>query len=724
MKTLRVHKVFVMSCLASFAASAATWTIYPTDRDGMTPSQQITNAVTRAASGDTVVFEPGVYQLDGVSFMNTTTASGVTSRYYVHLPSKRLDFVGNTSGAWNDAVVLKGNGNDRFAYMESEGSSFRNITFENFAANDHPETKVNNNNIDNIGLGGAIAFSIYNKIESTAVSNCVFRGNVARGGGAISRVWATDCLFTNNAAYWGGGAVYSSRMTRCLCVNNKTFSGGIGGAVCWPNRLTECTFIGNVSGDSAGAVTGDGSMIVEDCTFRDNSAGSDGGAMTLRQKTTVSRCVFAGNSASWKGGAVYSRDQSDVNGGAGSVFADCLFTNNISRSKSAGIGGAVYAGVPDSQGPVWFRSCTFASNCAFTECFATYGGAYSNCTFFGNLATNGTCGVVGGPSDRLVSVVDCVFSNNYSFSGGLVRYAYCTNTLFCGNEVPRNGGVVNRSRAIDCRFVGNRKWDSFCGMASNGGTGGTPAANSPSGDATESTLVKCDLDLGCIVNSVLVDCYIHTLTNKGAHCVFYGHNVATNCLIADCTPPDPRAIVYRWGSIDAAYVTGSDYVNCTFAGNVVNRMLYHQQEYGIYTPFKNCLFYNNRDPWKNLIDAVYKVKDSSRGDLSNLDSGMAMSNSVYGIVGTQTAGDTWHDLGGNKVIAPNDLKVAGEKAAKLGVHKYALRPGSPAIGVGDARMFSNTDLDYSGNLRLRDGRLDAGCFECWLNPMGTVIVVY
>lgn len=98
-----------------------------------------------------------------------------------------------------------------------------------------------------------------------------------------------------------------------------------------------------------------------------------------------------------------------------------------------------------------------------------------------------------------------------------------------------------------------------------------------------------------------------------------------------------------------------------------------------------------------------------------------MSNCVYGAVGSQILGDTWHDLGGNKVIAPDDLKVAGEKAVKLGVHKYALRPGSPAIGVGDARMFTDADLDYIGNPRLRDGRLDPGCFECWLNPLGMVI---
>ena len=67
--------------------------------------------------------------------------------------------------------------------------------------------------------------------------------------------------------------------------------------------------------------------------------------------------------------------------------------------------------------------------------------------------------------------------------------------------------------------------------------------------------------------------------------------------------------------------------------------------------------------------------------------------------------------------------MGGRRAAALGVHKYALRPESPAIGMGDASMFTAADLDYAGKLRLRDGRLDPGCFECWLNVLGTTVII-
>ena len=729
METQKTHAVvFVLSSLAALAAVAGTWTIYPFDSEGMTPSQQLTNAVMRAADGDTVLFKAGTYQLDDESFMLTVTGNAggetVTSRSYVYLSNKKLHFVGESEGAWSDGVVLRGNGRFRFARITAAGTTFRNLTFENFASSDHPELKANNNNLDVVGLGGVVYFSTLN--AANVASNCVFRGNVARGGGATAYAYATDCLYTNNVAYWGGGADLASSLTRCVLVDNRAVSGGVGGASCWPRNLSGSTFVGNSSTGYGGAVVGDENMVVEECAFSNNVSGAEGGVMTLRRKTKVSRCVFAGNSAGAYGGAIASWPQSDANGGAGSVFTDCLFAQNVAKQY----GGAVGAFPPDANGPVLFRSCAFTENYApgttLTGGCVTYGGAYSNCTFYGNHSTNlvNVGGIVGGPSDALVPVTDCVFSNNYNYKDGMVRYAFCTNTLFFGNEVPHDGGVVKRCRAVGCKFIGNRKYDTFHGIVVTPSYTVTPEANVPSGDATESTLVRCDMDLGSILNCVLVDCHIHTLTNKGAHCVFYGHNVATNCLIENCNPPDQgRGLVYRWGSVGTSYVSGSDYVNCTFADNVFPRMYSHQQEYGIYTPFKNCVFYNNRDRPGNLIDVAYKVKDN-HGDLTNLDSGLALSNCVFGaVVTSQIAGDTWRDLGGNKVVPPDRLLVAGARAAALGVHKYSLRAESPAIGMGDARMFTAADLDYAGKPRLRDGRLDPGCIECWLNVLGTILVI-
>ena len=41
---------------------------------------------------------------------------------------------------------------------------------------------------------------------------------------------------------------------------------------------------------------------------------------------------------------------------------------------------------------------------------------------------------------------------------------------------------------------------------------------------------------------------------------------------------------------------------------------------------------------------------------------------------------------------------------------------------GSAHEYTAAYLDYAGNLRLREGRLDPGCFECWLNTIGTRVI--
>ena len=80
-------------------------------------------------------------------------------------------------------------------------------------------------------------------------------------------------------------------------------------------------------------------------------------------------------------------------------------------------------------------------------------------------------------------------------------------------------------------------------------------------------------------------------------------------------------------------------------------------------------------------------------------------------------------LGGNRVVAASALNMAGDKAAQLGVHKYSLRAESPVLGMGDASVFAATDVDFAGNLRLRNGKLDPGCFQCWLNILGTYLIM-
>lgn len=754
--------------MLSGAVCAATWNIVPTVQDGRTPTQQLTNAVTRAASGDTIAFAAGTYQLDGQSFMRVNTCSGdgnvtITSRNYLSLAGKTLNFVGETNGTWDDTVVLRGNGNDRFLWATTAGSTFAHLTFENFAANDRVDTRAQSNNLSQYACGGAIFLP---NGGTSSFTNCVFRGNQSRTGGALHGGAAYACLFTNNVAVsYNGGAVLYTHVYGCTFSGNTAQSGG---AAWWPHVANDCLFENNQSASGqAGAVIGEGSTTISNCVFRGNQSSKNvGGALSLRPNMKIMDCTFEENSASSGGGAIYCGNYDGNNGGKGCKVTGCTFLRNEARGEKNGKGGAICEELQLEHGALDVRDCTFTGNTAAVHGGACYGCDVSNCTFTlntcygtasavgsqgaaiycqseadnvvdfvfdGNFVTNNTGSIICSFSDaHLIRLENSTVRDNYIRSGGIVRGATCTNVVFQGNEVPGAGGMLYRGTAVDCRFVGNRKYDTFYGIESTGflSYSTVPNANLPSGDAKESVLLRCDMDLGCLVDSVLVDCRIHTLTNLGSYCVFYGHNVATNCLIDHCQIPDkgPRGLIYRWGEITPCFVSGSEYVNCTFADNRYTYFLFHAKETGIATAFRNCLFYNNCKPSNGapLVDVNYAVMNSDHpGEV--YDSGLSLSNCVFGtpVVPTSnsaTRGDTWHDLGGNRVVAGPQLKLALDNAVALGVHRYCPRAESPVLGMGDPAGFSAADVDYAGNLRLRDGRVDPGCFECWLNRTGTMLL--
>ena len=53
--------------MLALGTNATTWTCYPEITDGMTAAQQVTNAFTRMASGDTILVKPGVYDFTGLA---------------------------------------------------------------------------------------------------------------------------------------------------------------------------------------------------------------------------------------------------------------------------------------------------------------------------------------------------------------------------------------------------------------------------------------------------------------------------------------------------------------------------------------------------------------------------------------------------------------------------------------------------------------------------------
>ncbi|MBN2450619.1 MAG: right-handed parallel beta-helix repeat-containing protein [Lentisphaeria bacterium] len=153
---------------------------------------------------------------------------------------------------------------------------------------------------------------------SPTLRGCVFRGNVAREGGAVysydrGTPVFEDCLFEGNAAENGGAVAdrvgVRSRMRRCRFVANTARYRG--GALyldygCRP-EIEACTFTGNRSAVNGGGVylTTRASQLentvalLRACVFAENTAAGQGGAIANEDKSVLllDTCTFRGNAA-------------------------------------------------------------------------------------------------------------------------------------------------------------------------------------------------------------------------------------------------------------------------------------------------------------------------------------------------------------------------------------------------------------------------------------------
>ncbi len=190
------------------------------------------------------------------------------------------------------------------------------------------------------------------------VSNCQFRGNRARSGGAVYNSFGTSsfihCTFSGNSASVEGGGLYTSAEA----------------------KVVSCIFQSNTAGANGGAWAGSGSAVM-DCLFLSNSAGTNGGAW-YGGANSVLQCRFSGNSAGGEGGAVYNSSTSPTNS-----FANCLFDSN----SSVGRGGALANN--NSFGQANLYQCTIAANSSEVGALSSNSSSVMvrNSIIWGNRAT-------------------------------------------------------------------------------------------------------------------------------------------------------------------------------------------------------------------------------------------------------------------------------------------------------------------------------------------------
>ena len=486
-----------------------------------------------------------------------------------------------------------------------------------------------------------------------------------------------------------------------------------------------------------------------DCSGNASSSSSpednqQGGAICLRadkDSTLVSNCIFDGNTAK-QGGAVanyYSYNATTLR--YAGTFIDCVFTNNTTTSGGGGAGynlglcrrctfsknvasygsairqvlllddcdfndngngikdyGTIYNDGAATGTNQVIVNCRFRRNTCKTYGGALYGGnnkgrdtLIDRCLFESNsvTATSSIKGE-GGAIYGMTNVHGCVFIGNSAYKGGALSSGSCYDSLLSGNTAAITGGAAYGSALFGCTNTVN---------SATPATGASELDNSSAegcvfdrvGFSGKSTFYLSSLTR-CRIRSE-TDCYM-----------FYQKCGVTNCLFAGGSD---FYLLYNT-------IAGMSFVNCTIADNTYKGLKVggsSNQE----AEFVNCLFWNNQYSGKA---AQYDIGNDATAAIKEF------RNCIFRVQNNSSAyapgSDNIYNYGDGAV----DPKFVGEERDAL--NPYALRNRSSAIDIGEVSswMADATDIRGAGYPRLRDGKVDIGCYQCWLKPRGTYLTFH
>ena len=205
---------------------------------------------------------------------------------------------------------------------------------------------ISGGNADGLGIDSCGAGMFNGAASSPSVTNCVFSRNMAAGHGAgiyndsDCYPTLTGCTFANNTAAGNGGGLCNGyhcggTVAGCVFIQNwASYGGGMRNTTSNPT-LTDCTFTENRANYAAGLNNADGSdATLLRCTFDGNVAISNAGAMLNSYSSPlIDRCIFNCNTAQSDGGGVYNYFEDTE-----PVIRNCIFKGNFAE----GDGGALY----------------------------------------------------------------------------------------------------------------------------------------------------------------------------------------------------------------------------------------------------------------------------------------------------------------------------------------------------------------------------------------------
>ena len=634
---------------------------------------------TSSSRENTIILAKGEYDVSEIA-MAAKYGTVDFSDKKAHLTLNYVTLLGATENP-RDTVIFGGGEETGLRVICGYNSAIRNLT-------------VSNGWINAASGGGYAAHTAKTQgpgkmaeIVSNCVVTCCYAYQNWGGGSAISSVEAYDSEICGNTTGEGNcfGAADMCNLYRCIVHSNHAQGYGGGIARCY---AYDCVISNNtsVNGGAGIYIASDQShykYLISDCKVVDNTASGIGGGISAHLKAPgyVTNTLFSGNSAVGQGGAIY-----------GAICFDCVISNNYVNPSTSynSYGAGVSVGKIFSSDICfnYFPERNFSNGSTYGA--GAYNSSLTDCRVFGNAIFGGSkyrqgVGLYGG------AVTNCFIYENY-----------CDGT---GSGVAMNGGT-----AYGCVFSNNQVRSS---------NGDHLHVRQPTGP-----IVNCTFygqSIGCSTKIVIENCRF--MGYRDGWVIPAGHNKASmsedlsattscsyyiassfihmrNCLIADNQ-------VYYISKANSSDLT--TFENCTFADNRVSAMFYNYNGESFET--------NSARIVNSIFTENYNKTGTKRSDLSFKNgSNIALENCMVGT--SRSDAELYSEIG---TVTADNASFNGKSAE----HPYEIKYSSPARGKGkilDWMTAESADIRGTADYpRLREGKVDIGCYQCWLNPVGFIM---
>ena len=458
-----------------------------------------------------------------------------------------------------------------------------------------------------------------------------------------------------------------------------------------------CTFTNCVFRQNLGAQTAfwaHGNFILRDCSYVSNAAPFTGSAYGCDFSNITSQAKFVHHLYDCNfTGYVRTGDAAIIlNGGetAGTIVSNCHFSSCRGMPLLQ----------PQANYKTMIMDCLFEDNTntlisATLKDTAANGVVVSNCTFTANVTANSTIKWHGMYMGYLVYNA----TNNFaSLDAAQSKFSIIDSTFVDSSYTDGRGMTeIYFVNARGCKF---KPYASY--LYNNW--------NALNVSAMDSRLQACEVAGGAVVNCVVDRCEVHDVPSD-AHACFRDYCRVTNTLVRSCS-----ASIFG-----AAWGHDAEFVNCTFATN--SGLTYIANTAGSLSgdvKFLNCLF-NSNVRGAAASDISINNDDNS---LNRWTDRVSFGSSFYGKF--KASGKLTAEVFAAKTNGVDTLSLCVDpkfvKDSRPDASYWSLLPKSPLIGKGDASIWTAEDVDLVGKLRLKDGKVDPGCYQCWINPPGMVIV--